>query len=70
MQKLTYSPEWDLSTIPTETLYSELGRRRAALSHGRPPRLIPCPQCQRPAGARERRKPCPVCGFHWPSFEK
>ena len=55
---------YDLSSVPTAELYSEIGRRRAALSKGRPPKLLNCPECGRPTNTRERRKHC-QCGHKW-----
>lgn len=31
--------------------------------------LRPCPACQRPSTARERRKPC-ECGYRWPMRDR
>lgn len=51
----------DLSAVPTEALYSELGRRRNAqretfgAGSGRPKKLTPCPKCQRKFGVAELR---------------
>lgn len=47
-----YSPAWDLSSIPEEIFWSELGRRRNKLirhrsggGNGRPLKPTPCPKC-------------------------
>jgi len=47
--KLTYTPDWNLATIPDEIFASEVGRRRGAQrkvkTGGRPAIPTPCPKC-------------------------
>lgn len=54
-----YSPSWDLSSIPEEIFWSELGRRRNKLirhrrggGNGRPVKPMPCPKCGKPCKSR------------------
>lgn len=58
-----YTPEWDLSTIPTKQFESEAGRRRH-LKGPRAPnlKLEPCIHCQALLSARQRRRACVACG--------
>jgi hypothetical protein len=57
---MKYSENWDLTTIPDEPLYSEVGRRnsekREVKSGGRPKKLKKCKHCGIRFGAREMRQ--------------
>lgn len=50
----TYTPDWNLATIPDEIFASEVGRRRVAKritqvpGTGRPKKPANCPKCQAP----------------------
>jgi len=62
-----YSPTWDLSSIPEEAFWSELGRRRNKLirhrrggGNGRPLKPTPCPKCgERCESVRAAGRHCP-----------
>ena len=60
-----YTPKLDMSTIPDDVLYAEVGRRRVAKRPegvgGRPKVNYPCPHCGLEFGARELRKHRPRC---------
>ena len=59
----TWSPDFDLSTIPDHFLHGESARRRRA-KQTQPPRSQikrPCEFCQELFGARNMRKHRPVC---------
>lgn len=58
-----HTDDWDLASIPDHLFWAEVGRRRGRTG-GTRPALQPCPQCQRPTTARERRKAC-TCGYRW-----
>lgn len=62
----SYTPKLDMSTIPDEVLYAEVGRRRVAKrtedsGHGHPKVMRPCPHCGKEFGARELRTHRPHC---------
>jgi len=48
-RSLSYTPDWNLATIPDAVLQSEVGRRRGAQrkirNGGRPAIPTPCPRC-------------------------
>jgi hypothetical protein len=60
-----YMPRLDMSSIPDDVLYAEVGRRRVAKRPegvgGRPKILHECPDCHREFGAREIRAHRPQC---------
>ena len=51
----SYKPTWDLTTVPDAPLYSEVARRRAAKSSGRPKVMKTCDKCGAVMSARELR---------------
>ena len=55
----TYSPDWDLSSIPPELVLSEASRimreRKSTFAGGRPKIMRRCPKCRAKMGARELR---------------
>ena len=61
----SYTPTLDMSTIPDEVLYAEVGRRRVAKRPegvgGRPKVLKECPHCGKDFGARDLRKHVARC---------
>ena len=61
----SYNPKLDMSSIPDDILYAEVGRRRVAKRPegvgGRPKVLHECPHCAREFGARDLRKHMPRC---------
>jgi hypothetical protein len=62
----TYSKQFDMSTIPDDVLWAEVGRRRVAVrpadsGHGKPKVLRPCPDCGIKFGAREMKAHRPRC---------
>lgn len=64
---MKYSHLWDLSTIPSDLLNQEVGRRRrAAGPTATYQKLRPCDNCKTPLNATQRRKPCPECGYKHP----
>ena len=60
---MSWSEQWNLSTIPDAAWNSENGRR-VRLKGPRAPnlKLEPCSNCSAPLSARERRGACPKCG--------
>lgn len=64
---MKYSPLWDLSTVPSDLLHQEVGRRRRAAGPAATYlKMRPCDNCKAPLNATERRKPCPECGHKHP----
>jgi hypothetical protein len=66
--KTAYSPDWDLSTIPLETLNAEFGKRyhgrrkRNTPGTGRPKLLKDCPLgCRKQFGVVEMKGHVKVC---------
>ena len=57
-----WSKHWDLTSVPDDKLYSEVGRRRSLKAPQPKKKLRPCKHCGILLGARERRLPCPDCG--------
>lgn len=61
----SWTPSLDMSTIPDQILFAEVGRRRAArrdpANAGRPKTLKPCPHCREQMGARDLRAHRPIC---------
>lgn len=59
---MTYRETWDLTTIPDQPLYAEVGRRNAGRrksvgrNGGRPRKLTACPQCGQHFSARDMRE--------------
>lgn len=62
---MIWKPDWDLGSIPADVFYTEVARRRGATSRRREPVLKPCPKCETPSNATQRRKKC-TCGYVWP----
>jgi hypothetical protein len=60
-----WTEKLDMSTIPDEVLFSEIGRRRVAKrdpKNAGPPRVLrPCEWCGKEFGAREMRRHIPHC---------
>jgi len=61
-----YTSKWNLSTIPDDVFYREVGRRRvskrpADLAIGQPKVMRPCPYCKEKFGARDLRAHKPRC---------
>jgi hypothetical protein len=61
----SYTSKLDMSTVPDDVLYAEVGRRRVAKRPegvgGRPAVLRPCPHCGHEFGARDLRAHLPHC---------
>ena len=59
----SYTPNWDLATIPDKVLASEHGRRNRYKAPRAPNmKLEPCKHCGALLSARQRRRACVVCG--------
>ena len=61
---MKYTSKLDMTTIPDEVLWAEIGRRRVAKrpeAHGKPKVMRPCPHCGIEFGAREIRVHLPRC---------
>jgi len=61
----TYTPDWNLATIPDAAFQSEAGRRRGAQrkirTGGRPAIPTPCPKCGMDcAGVVAAKRHCPA----------
>ena len=60
-----WTDKLDMSTIPSDVLYAEVGRRRVAgrdpENAGRPPIMRACKWCKEKFGAREMRAHVPNC---------
>jgi len=57
-----YTPDLDMSTVPTPVLRAEIAKRMPK----KPRSEVPCVGCKAPLSARERRKPCLHCGARNP----
>jgi hypothetical protein len=58
---MKYRESWELPTIPDESFYAELGRRRRQKGGGNPKKLRPCKFCAEQYGAREMIYHVPRC---------
>ena len=56
---LKYSEQWDMSSVPWAVLAHETAVRNA----GKRAVLRPCMGCGKTLNTRQRRKPCPGCGY-------
>lgn len=65
---MKYSHLWDLSTIPSDLLNQEVGRRRRAAGPvATYEKKELCANCRAvELNATQRRKPCPGCGYKHP----
>lgn len=58
MAMQTFTPKWDLRSIPDELFNKEVGRRRAAVRIYKR-KMVQCDRCKKKVSATELRFRCP-----------